>query len=102
MRMRKKRWQVYSIVDSGNPLFVASFDLRADAQRLIDRQEDAYNVMGRDKYVRRPRFVLLDSREQTLETATQTARRLREMDKIETRNAQKIEAWMSRKERTAP
>ena len=52
--------------------------------------------------MRRPRFVLLDSREQTLETATQTARRLREMDQIERRNAQKIEAWMSRKERTAP
>ena len=100
--MQKKRWQVYSIVDSGNPLFVASFDLRADAQRMIDRQEDAYNVMGRDKYVRKPRFILLDGREQTLETATQTARRLREMDQIERRNAQKIEAWMSRKERTAP
>lgn len=101
MRMQKKRWQVYSIVDSGNPLFVASFDLRADAQRLIDRQKDAYNVMGRDKYVRRPRFVLLDSREQTLETATQTARRLREMDKIETRNAQKIRAWEQRRRENA-
>lgn len=101
MRMQKKRWQVYSIVDSGNPLFVASFDLRADAQRLIDRQEDAYNVMGRDKYVRRPRFVLLDGREQTLETATQTARRLREMDKIEARNAQKIRAWEQRRRENA-
>lgn len=101
MRMQKKRWQVYSIVDSGNPLFVASFDLRADAQRLIDRQEDAYNVMGRDKYVRRPRFILLDSREQTLETATQTACRLREMDKIETRNTQKIRAWEQRRRENA-
>ena len=101
MRMQKKRWQVYSIVDSGNPLFVASFDLRADAQRLIDRQEDAYNVMGRDKYVRRPRFILLDGREQTLETATQTARRLREMDKIETRNTQKIRAWEQRRRENA-
>lgn len=101
MRMQKKRWQVYSIVDSGNPLFVASFDLRADAQRLIDRQEDAYNVMGRDKYVRKPRFILLDGREQTLETATQTARRLREMDKIETRNMQKIRAWEQRRRENA-
>lgn len=101
MRMQKKRWQVYSIVDSGNPLFVASFDLRADAQRLIDRQEDAYNVMGRDKYVRKPRFILLDGREQTLETATQTARRLREMDKIEARNAQKIRAWEQRRRENA-
>lgn len=101
MRMQKKRWQVYSIVDSGNPLFVASFDLRADAQRLIDRQEDAYNVMGRDKYVRKPRFILLDGREQTLETATQTARRLREMDKIETRNEQKIRIWEQRRRENA-
>lgn len=101
MRMQKKRWQVYSIVDSGNPLFVASFDLRADAQRLIDRQEDAYNVMGRDKYVRKPRFILLDGREQTLETAAQTARRLREMDKIETRNEQKIRIWEQRRRENA-
>ena len=38
--IRKKRWQVYSVVAAGNPLLVDSFDLRQDEQRLVDRMEE--------------------------------------------------------------
>lgn len=38
--IRKKRWQVYSVLAAGNPLLVDSFDLRQDAQRLVDRLEE--------------------------------------------------------------
>ena len=72
MRMQKKRWQVYSIVDSGNPLFVASFDLRTDAQRMIDRQEEYYAIIANGTArISPPRFVLVDGYEQTVETVTQ-------------------------------
>ena len=37
---RKKRWQVYSVLAAGNPLLMDSFDLRQDAQRLVDRLEE--------------------------------------------------------------
>ena len=38
--IRKKRWQVYSVLAAGNPLLVDSFDLSQDAQRLVDRLEE--------------------------------------------------------------
>lgn len=37
---RRKRWQVYSVVAAGNPLLMDSFDLRQDAQRMVDRLQE--------------------------------------------------------------
>lgn len=72
--IRKKRWQVYSLAPAGNPLFVCSFDLRQEAQRLIDRQEEDYSNLAKGTLrISPPRFVLVDSSKQTIETATQNA-----------------------------
>ena len=71
-RVRKKRWQVYSYPYGRDPLFVCSFDLREDAQRLIDRQEDYYAIIANGTLrIPPPRFVLVDGNEQTMETMTQ-------------------------------
>ena len=71
-RMRKKRWQVYSLMPGRKALFVSSFDLRQDAQRLIDRQEGCGDDPLFCGEMRLPaaRFVLVDGREQTVETVT--------------------------------
>ena len=63
-----KRFRVYSIVDS-RPLLVDSFDLREQAQRCIDRLQTAYVQAPRDLFICRPRFVLVDAKEQTTELA---------------------------------
>lgn len=63
-----KRFRVYSIVDS-RPLLVDSFDLRVQAQRCIDRQQMAYTQAPRDLFICRPRWVIVDSQEQTTELA---------------------------------
>ena len=62
-RMRKKRWQVYSLMPGRNALFVSSFDLRQDAQRLIDRQEGCGDDPLFCGEMRLPaaRFVLVDA-----------------------------------------
>ena len=75
-RMRKKRWQVYSLMPGRKALFVSSFDLRQDAQRLIDRQEGCGDDPLFCGEMRLPaaRFVLVDGREQTVETMSQAAR----------------------------
>lgn len=63
-----KRFRVYSVVDS-RPLLVDSFDLRTQAQRCIDRLQTAYVQAPRDLFICRPRFVLVDGKEQTTELA---------------------------------
>lgn len=75
-RMRKKRWQVYSLMPGRKALFVSSFDLRQDAQRLIDRQEGCGDDPLFCGEMRLPaaRFVLVDGKEQTVETMSQAAR----------------------------
>lgn len=74
-RIRKKRWQVYSLAPAGNPLFVCSFDLREDAQRMIDRQEEYYAIIANGTArISPPRFVLVDGYEQTVETVTQKSK----------------------------
>lgn len=73
--IRKKRWQVYSLAPAGNPLFVSSFDLREDAQRLIDRQEEYYSIIANGTLrIPPPRFVLVDGCKQTVETVTQKSK----------------------------
>lgn len=66
---RKKRWQIYSISEGGNPLLVDSFDLREEAQRQIDRMTETYYQMPKERMLRRPRFALVDAWEQTAEGA---------------------------------
>lgn len=64
---RKKRWRVYSLTESGNPLLVDSFDLREQAQRCIDRLNGLYGEMPNEVRLRRPRFALEDAMEGTME-----------------------------------
>ncbi len=64
---RKKRYQVYSLTETGNALPVESFDLREQAQRRIDRLEAAYGEMVRIHGARRPRLSLVDALEDTME-----------------------------------
>lgn len=64
---RKKRWQIYSASESGNPLLVDNFDLREDAQRLIDRMTETYYQMPKERMLRRPRFALVDAWAETME-----------------------------------
>lgn len=61
-----KRFRVYSVVD-GRSLLVDSFDLRAQAQRCIDRLQLAYVQAPRDLFICRPRFVIVDGKNQTSE-----------------------------------
>lgn len=56
-----RRWRVYSLSESGNPVLVDSFDLREQAQRLADRLTDGYDPL-RDRGVRRPEFAIVDGR----------------------------------------
>lgn len=64
---RKKRFRVYSQAETGNALLVDSFDLREQAQRLIDRLEAAYGDMVRIHGAHRPRLSLVDALEDTME-----------------------------------
>lgn len=64
---RRKRWQIYSLADAGNPLLVDSFDLKSDAQRLIDRMTETYYQLHKELLLRKPRFALVDGKEDTME-----------------------------------
>lgn len=66
---RRKRFRVYSIVPEGNPLLVEEFDLRRQAELCIARMTNAYGEIPKDMFLRRPRFTLVDTWEQTAEGA---------------------------------
>lgn len=58
---RKKRFEVYSLAEAGNPLLVDRFDLREQAEMTIRRIQDVHEEMPRELYVRRPRLMLVDT-----------------------------------------
>lgn len=60
----KRRWRVYSLYTAGNPLLVDSFDLRQDAQRLVDRLESAQIGRAHTPGMIRAQYVLRDGQEE--------------------------------------
>ncbi len=68
---RKKRFEVYSLADAGNPMLVDSFDLRQQAEMAIRSIQDAHEEIPGWMYVRRPRLMLVDTWEGKAEGASE-------------------------------
>lgn len=60
-RTRRKRYQVFSLSESGAPLLVDGFDLPQDAQRCVDRIMRGYDEIPRELHIRRPRVYMVDT-----------------------------------------
>ena len=61
---RRKRYQVFSLSESGVPLLVDGFDLPQDAQRCVDRITRGYEQIPKELHIRRPKVYMVDIREE--------------------------------------
>lgn len=61
---RRKRYQVFSLSESGSPLLVDGFDLPQDAQRCVDRITRGYEQIPKELNIRRPRVYMVDTRKE--------------------------------------
>lgn len=60
-RTRRKRYQVFSLSESGAPLLVDGFDLPQDAQRCVDRVMRGYEQIPKELQIRRPKVYMVDT-----------------------------------------
>lgn len=63
-RTRRKRYQVFSLSESGAPLLVDGFDLPQDAQRCVDRITRGYEQIPKELHIRRPNVYMVDTRKE--------------------------------------
>ena len=63
-RSRRKRYQVFSLSESGAPMLVDDFDLPQDAQRCVDRITRGYEQIPKELHIRRPSVYMVDTREE--------------------------------------
>ena len=61
---RRKRYQVFSLSESGAPMLVDGFDLPQDAQRCVDRITRGYEQIPKELHIRRPKVYMVDIREE--------------------------------------
>lgn len=62
---RRKRYQVFSLSESGAPLLVDSFDLPQEAQRCVDRIMRGYEQIPKEMHILRPKVYMVDTRKET-------------------------------------
>lgn len=58
---RRKRYQVFSLSESGAPMLVDGFDLPQNAQRCVDRITRGYEQIPKELNIRRPRVYMVDT-----------------------------------------
>ena len=63
-RSRRKRYQVFSLSESGAPMLVDGFDLPQDAQRCVDRITRGYEQIPKELNIRRPKVYMVDTWEE--------------------------------------
>ena len=63
-RSRRKRYQVFSLSESGAPMLVDGFDLPQDAQRCVDRIMRGYEQIPKELHIRRPKVYMVDTWEE--------------------------------------
>ena len=61
---RRKRYQVFSLSESGAPMLVDGFDLPQDAQRCVDRIMRGYEQIPKELNIRRPKVYMVDTRKE--------------------------------------
>ena len=61
---RRKRYQVFSLSESGAPMLVDGFDLPQDAQRCVDRITRGYEQIPKGLQIRRPKVCVVDTWEE--------------------------------------
>ena len=61
---RRKRYQVFSLSESGVPMLVDGFDLPQDAQRCVDRITRGYEQIPKELNIRRPKVYMVDTRKE--------------------------------------
>ena len=61
---RRKRYQVFSLSESGAPLLVDGFDLPQEAQRCVDRITRGYEQIPKELNIRRPKVYMVDTRKE--------------------------------------
>lgn len=65
-RTRRKRYQVFSLSESGAPMLVDGFDLPQEAQRCVDRIMRGYEQIPKELNIRRPRVYMVDTRKEAV------------------------------------
>ena len=63
-RARRKRYQVFSLSESGAPLLVDSFDLQQDAQRCVDRIMRGCEQIPKELHIQRTKVYMVDTRKE--------------------------------------
>lgn len=63
-RARRKRYQVFSLSESGAPILVDSFDLPQEAQRCVDRIMISYEQIPKELHILRPKVYMVDTRKE--------------------------------------
>ena len=61
---RRKRYQVFSLSESGVPMLVDGFGLPQDAQRCVDRIMRGYEQIPKELNIRRPKVYMVDTRKE--------------------------------------
>ena len=64
-RTRRKRYQVFSLSESGAPMLIDGFDLPQSAQMCVDRIMRGYDQIPRELHIRRPSVYMVDTRKET-------------------------------------
>ena len=60
----RKRYQVFSLSESGAPMLVDGFDLPQNAQRCVDRITRGYEQIPKELNIRRPKVYMVDTWEE--------------------------------------
>lgn len=63
-RARRKRYQAFSLSESGAPLLVDSFDLPQDAQLCVDRIMRGCEQIPKELHIQRPKVYMVDTRKE--------------------------------------